>query len=161
MADPLSTIASLIAVAQLSGSIISLCYDYRQGLKDPSGSMTRLSEEVRSLRDVFENVISLVDGNPSKLSAIEPLARPTGPVQTCLGELKKLEKQLQPAKGWKALRRTLKWPLKEPELLKSLQNLERVKTTISLALSTAQMHVVPIEEMSDSGSTDRMPVKLC
>lgn len=59
--DGLSALASLIAVAQISGSIVSLCYEYRNGLQTSSKDMKRLVTEVKSLRDVLETLISLVD----------------------------------------------------------------------------------------------------
>ena len=57
MADPLSFIASLIAVAQISGEIVSLCYNYRTVLKGANKNTKQLADEVKSPRDVLENLI--------------------------------------------------------------------------------------------------------
>ena len=141
MAEPLSTIASLIAVAQISGTIISICYDYRHGLKNVSSSVTRLSDEVRSLRDVLENLIELVDDHPGQFYSVELLDHQNGPLSKCSEELQELQNKLQPQGGWKAVGRALKWPLSEPELLKVLSHLDRMKTTITVAIATDQMFV--------------------
>ncbi len=61
MADPLSIAASLIAVAQISGSIIALCYDYRRSVKGAKRDVLRLSGEVHALRDIVEQLLQLVD----------------------------------------------------------------------------------------------------
>lgn len=143
MAEPLSTIASLIAVAQISGSIISTCYEYRRGLKGVANDVMRLADEVKSLRHVLESLIKLVDDHPSQFHSVELLGRQNGTLSRCLKELQTLQDKLQPSKGWKAVGRALKWPLSEPELLKVLSRLDRMKTTITLAISTDQMFVSP------------------
>ncbi|RFU23992.1 hypothetical protein B7463_g12349, partial [Scytalidium lignicola] len=55
MADPLSLVASLIAVAQVSGSIISLCYYYRRGVQGAQKDIAQI------LRNVIEQLIPLLD----------------------------------------------------------------------------------------------------
>ena len=141
MADPLSTIASLIAVVQLTTAIISTCYDYRRGVKGASDSVMWLADEVKSLRDVFERLIKLVDDHPSQLHSVEPLTYKNGPLSKCSEELFGLQNKLKPASRWKALGRALKWPLSEPELSKVLSRLDRVKSTINMGLSIDQMYV--------------------
>ncbi|KAF2218172.1 hypothetical protein BDZ85DRAFT_208628, partial [Elsinoe ampelina] len=61
MADPLSITASLIAVVQISGTIISFCYEYSQGIKDAPRDVKRILQEVRSTRDTSERVLSMID----------------------------------------------------------------------------------------------------
>ena len=148
MADPLSPIAGLIAVAQISGTIISICYDYRRGLKNASSSVMRLADEVKSLRDVIESLIKIVDEQQSKASnlpTIELLAHEDGPLTQCLKELEDLQVKLQPAIGWKAINKALKWPLSEPELTKVLTRLNRLKTTLLVAMSADQLSVSTVQ----------------
>jgi len=66
------------------------------------------------------------------------LSRPGGLLEVCKTELQGLEKKLEPETGWKALRKTLVWPLQKTELNKVLDILERSKTTINLALVVDQ-----------------------
>jgi hypothetical protein len=53
-------------------------------------------------------------------------------------ELERLKIKLEPQKGWRAVKKTLQWPLKEGEMRKALEGLERLKSTIQLALSADQ-----------------------
>jgi len=140
--DGLSILASLIAVAQVSGSIVSLCYEYRNGLQTASKDMNRLVTEVKSLRDVLENLIGLVDQDQSThklLEAVEKLTQKNGIVDDCKVMLEDLEMRLRPAKGWQKLSQKLMWPIKEQDVMKSVASIERFKATISLAISKDHM----------------------
>lgn len=139
MADPLSLIASLIAIAQISGEIVSLCYNYRSGIKGADASVARLISEVKSVRDMIENLIKLVDdqsAQDSQLEAIAFLAVKDGPLTQALEELQALQVKLKPATGWRAIGKLLKWPLTEPEVVKTLARINRFKTTLVVASST-------------------------
>jgi hypothetical protein len=136
--DGLSTLASLIAVAQISGSIISLCYEYRNGLQTASKDMDRLVMEVKSLRDVLENLIGLVgQDQPTEklLESVAKLAQRNGIVDECKGILQDLEARLRPKDGWRKLGQRLVWPFKEQDVMKSIASIERFKATLSLAMS--------------------------
>ena len=67
MADPLSVAASIIAVIQITSSVVSICYDYRSGTKHASKEMEQLTDEVISMRDVLERLLMLMDqDNPEE-----------------------------------------------------------------------------------------------
>jgi hypothetical protein len=142
--DPLSIAASLIAVLQVTSSIISICYDYRQGQKHSSREVIQLSDELNSLKDVLDALLRLVEKSSSnnldeaRLSTFELLAKPDGPILTCQVELERLRRKLEPESGWRAVRRSLVWPLQEGEMRKALGSLERLKSTMQLALSADQ-----------------------
>lgn len=68
MADPLSITAGIIAVLQVTSKVVSLCYDYRCGVKNGSNKMKQLIDEVASLRDVLESALRLADGDETKLN---------------------------------------------------------------------------------------------
>jgi hypothetical protein len=51
MTDPFSVAASIIAVIQITGSLVSLCYDYRSGVNNAPKEMMQVTDEVFSLRD--------------------------------------------------------------------------------------------------------------
>lgn len=63
MADPLSFAASLIAVAQVSGSIISLCYEYQKSAKGARETIAQVLRETQSMRNVIEQLVQLLDDN--------------------------------------------------------------------------------------------------
>lgn len=138
--DPLSITGTLIAVLQITSAVITICYDYRQGSKNASRDVIQISDELSSLKDVLDALLRLVEkseaGDASDLSTFELLARPGGPLLSCQTELERLKTKLEPEKGWRKVRQSLVWPLKEGEMKKALGSLERLKSTMSLALST-------------------------
>lgn len=145
MADPLSTLASLIAIVQLSGKIVSVCYEYRSTAKKASKQQKQLTDEVKNLRDALEGLIGLADKEDSSgaacLPMLDALNRENGTFEELKRELQSLEEKLLPASGWRAVGNALKWPLAEPEVTKSLARLNRLKTAILLALTTDQTYV--------------------
>lgn len=142
--DPLTISASIIAVIQVTSAVISICYDYRQGTKHASREVIQITDELNSLKDVLDALLRLVEktdpGNASRLSTFELLNKDDGPLRTCEGQLEALKKNLEPESGWKAVKRTLIWPLREGEVLKTMEALERLKSTMQLALSADQAY---------------------
>lgn len=69
---------------------------------------------------------------------MELLAKDGGTLQSCLTELERLRAKLEPETGWRKLRNSLIWPLKEGEMSRALESLERWKSTMQLALSADQ-----------------------
>jgi hypothetical protein len=140
--DPLSIMGTVIAVVQVTTATISICYDYRQGAKNASREIIQISDELSSLKDVLDALLRLVENSessdPSRLSTFELLAKPDGPLLSCKTELERLKAKLEPEKGWRAVRQSLVWPLKEGEMRKALSSLERLRSTMQLALSADQ-----------------------
>lgn len=147
--DPLSGLASLIAVIQLTGAIASICYDYRSGVKNAPKDVLDIINEVDSLRDVLKSLESVIEkelreadsGDISQLSTTELLMKTNGPLTDCKAELINLRAKLQPQDGWRALGQLLVWPLKKNEVNKTLLRMERFKAALSLALSVDQTYV--------------------
>ncbi|KAI9771253.1 MAG: hypothetical protein M1839_002837, partial [Geoglossum umbratile] len=118
--DPLSITAGIIAVLQITGAVISTCYDYRCGVKSKSRDVARLTNELISLRNVLERLLALVESEEFTDSAV-------------------LEKRLSPASGWRAMGKVLLWPLAENDVMKSLESIKRFQTTLHTALTADQM----------------------
>ena len=151
--DPLGVTASIIAVLQAANTIISICCNYSAAVKGASWELPKVTKEVQGLRDVLEILASLAkrseNADPSadtRLPALRLLCEPdAGPLAMCKAELESLKTKLEPPK-WTgpatskrtALMLTLSWPLKEGETKKMLQNMERYKTTLSMALEIDQ-----------------------
>lgn len=141
--DGLSAAASLIAVLQVTSAVITICYSYRQGQKHSSREVIQLSDELSSLKDVLDALLRLAEksgasDDTARLATFELLAKPDGPLLNCQSELERLQAKLEPESGWRAVKRSLVWPLKEGELRKALGALERLKGTMQLALSADQ-----------------------
>jgi len=93
--DGLSASASIIIVIQVSGQIFSLCWDYYFAVKDARDDIQLLLNELTALQDVLESVAEMVEisGN-SKLSILEILSKPNGPLQQYSRELSSLVTKL-------------------------------------------------------------------
>jgi hypothetical protein len=155
--DPLSISVSIITVLQATNSVISFCYNYHAAIKNSSWELPRVLELVKSLRHVLETLESRASGvkstDPdavSRLQNLELLCRPKtgnegGLLAMCLEELDSLQKKLAPP-GWAgplgskrmALTQALRWPLKESDTKKMLENIGRFRDTLALALTTDQ-----------------------
>jgi hypothetical protein len=141
MAEPLSIAASIIAVIQITSRVAAMCYDYRAGLKSHSRDIKYVTEEITSLRDVLESILKLVDheeGEASELSTLKVLTKPDGPLSSCKVQMLLLEKDLSPGTGLRAVARTLKWPYARGEVDKKVQELGRLKSSLTLAMTTDQ-----------------------
>lgn len=145
MADPLSTTASLIAVGQVIGSIISCCYNYQQSLKSARKEASRILLETQTLRNVIERLLDQVTDDESNGGTLLPsLARMlngTGSVfEHCSQDLAVLEERLRtPVNKWRKLGGRLLWPLRESEIIKEVETIHRLRSVIEsgLAVDTA------------------------
>jgi hypothetical protein len=54
-------LGTVIAVIQLTSSVISICYDYRQGVKSSSRDAILITDELNSLKDVLESLLRLIE----------------------------------------------------------------------------------------------------
>lgn len=141
--DPLSLTGTLIAVIQITTSVISLCYDYRAGVTSASREVIQITKSLNALKDSLDALLRLVKTSRSgedrtRLVNVELLANEGGTLGSCLNELERLKAQLEPETGWRKVRKSLVWPLKEGEMKRALAGLERYKSTIQLALSADQ-----------------------
>jgi hypothetical protein len=151
--DPLSIAASIITVLHATNAVISICYDYGAAVKKSPWELSRLTEEVKSLRNILEALEQLAKKSESSDSATDSqlptltlLCEPdTGPLAMCLTELEALEKKLCPP-SWsgqvgskrRALVQAFGWPLKERDTKKILENIGRYKATLNLAITADQ-----------------------
>ncbi|KIM99130.1 hypothetical protein OIDMADRAFT_201765 [Oidiodendron maius Zn] len=143
--DPISVTGTIIAVLQITSSLISICYDYRTGVKGATREAVQITEELTSLRNILESLLQVVEKSQSsegkdgsRLATFELLAKDGGLLMNCKTELERLKSKLEPETGWRKMRNSLIWPLKEGEVRKALDGLERLKGTMVLALSTDQ-----------------------
>jgi hypothetical protein len=113
--DGLSAAASVIAVIQISAQVFTLCNDYFLVVKDARKDIQRLRDEVSSLHDVLENIAEMAEfPAAAKLSTLNILIKPDGPMELCRRELERLKAKLDPGHGQGKMKRfglrALKWP---------------------------------------------------
>jgi hypothetical protein len=137
--DPLSATASAIAVLQISGTIISACYNYRSLVKSARTDASRITSELNGLRTVIESLLSLLeDDAPDESSVLRSISQINGPLENCLKDLESVVSKLVLKDGWRATRATLVWPLREAEVRRVLESIDSTKSTIQLALLADQ-----------------------
>ncbi|KAL4734024.1 hypothetical protein BDV11DRAFT_175153 [Aspergillus similis] len=142
--EPLSCAASVIAVVQLTGSIVRICGGYIQEVKDAREDIILLKHQAASLLEIVEKLAEIVNSQKGEqLSASWTLANDA---TSCKLVLTRLIERIDPENTrtrTKSMRklglRALKWPLKRAELERITQDLERYKSSFILALQVDQV----------------------
>jgi hypothetical protein len=138
--DGLSSAASIIAVVQLTGSIVKICGGYIQEVKDARDDIITLQRTLTGLEGVLHNLKDLLQ-NPqdTKLPTSSSLINN---ISDCTSHLQNLEEKIDPGRGKRLMRRlgfhALKWPLKRTEVNKIIEDLERYKSSFTLSLQVDQ-----------------------
>ena len=170
MAEPLALGASIIAVLQLTGSVITLCSNYRAAAKGATWDLPQVKAELGSLRDMLNDLkprTQQVEIIPTASTASN-VALLHAPLENCQEMIKWLEAKLKSAK-WinglgrkgKAAVQALSWPVKEAETKRVLDSIGRFKATLTLALSIDQkqlslsIHNIALESQQDIRSISR------
>ncbi|KAI9150548.1 putative ankyrin-2 ankyrin [Paramyrothecium foliicola] len=141
MAEALGVAASVAGLVSLADLVFRLTFKFAKGVKSAKEDVQKLSDEVQSVAGILHRLALLA-------SALDDAGhRNNGAVRlhhvhSCQQTLSKLEKTLLKAKSdfesggrYKGLQRKLKWPFSAPETRDLLQDLDRHKETLNLALS--------------------------
>ena len=154
MAEGLAVAASVIAVLQITNSVISVCYDYSAAATGTSWELPRLMSELESLRSVLQRLEPLAKQadfssalTNAKIPIFIELCKPNGPLPLCCREIESLEAVLK-TPDWsagfgpkrKALVQALRWPLKLKDTEKALKQISKLRELLSFALIADQMY---------------------
>ena len=148
--DPLSISASIVTLIDATNGVISICSNYARAAKGASWALSKLIDELKSLRNILESLDQLSweggdrdTASTLRLKAIYELCNAKdGHIAK---ELEILNENIRPP-DWaskdgskrRALVQSLTWPLKEEKCKKIMINLERWKSTLQLALVVDQ-----------------------
>jgi len=95
-----------------------------------------------ALRRVIDTLFELTESeSEAKLQQspiLSGLARPDGPLKRCEIILTALQQKLEPQEGWRAMRASILWPMKENDVKNVLLDIEGMKSTNQLALAADQ-----------------------
>lgn len=153
MAEGLALAASVIAVLQITNSVLSVCYEYRAIVHTASGELSKVVAEMKSLRDVLESLEPLAEqaesANPTagtRMPTLALLCRPQGLLERCSDEVAHLEERLK-TPSWadsfgprrKAVTQALRWPLNKAKTEEILENIGRFKSTLNLAITADEV----------------------
>jgi hypothetical protein len=140
MTDGLSVAASVIAVVQITGTVIT----YLEAVKDAPKERKRILEEVTSthyllfrIKDQY-NIKDTGDGAPKwdeeMAETMRWLSCPNGPLEQFKRAMETLSAKLKPSHGLQKFGKSVIWPFKKEEIKDLLQTMERQKTLFTIAL---------------------------
>lgn len=151
MAEAFGIAAGVIAVLQITKSVLSVCNDYSATVRG-AGELSAIQKEMTDLLAVLQTLETLVvnvgTSDPARLQTLSLLSRPQGLLGACLEEIRRLEEKLKTPdwmKGFgpkrQAFAQSLRWPFKEAETKKQLAVIGRFRDILQLALDADQTYV--------------------
>ena len=139
MTDPLSVSASIIAVLQLTGTIVS----YLRDVREASEERQRILNEITSASGMLYCLKDLVEreqhADPS-LTAARLLCVKGGPLYQFKQALERLASKLTPSTGFREAGKSVLWPFQKREISEILGIIERQKTYFVLALQNKHLY---------------------
>lgn len=149
--DGLSGAASVIAVLQISESVISACYQYIKTARGARKDILQVIKMVNDLKGTLDGIQYLLNDDSDNEDPCLPLLKSLDSTfATCREAFEDIAKQLGIAINAPSTERPIEitflkkviWPWKEKEVTKILESLERFKTIFSLALNGETLQVV-------------------
>lgn len=138
--EALGSVASVIAVLDLSAKVASLCFQYSKTVKAAKSDIERLQGELDRLKTVLEGARQLLESpNGARLQTSHQLHNALRGCSSKLTELEtKLEKKVTTGNTRKVMSRfgirSLKWPLESKSVDGVVTSLARCRDTLSAAL---------------------------
>lgn len=140
--DGISSAASVIAVIQLTGSLVKLCGGYIQEVKDARDEILSLQRAIEGIKGTLQDLQKSLQSDDGK--TLPTSSRLPNNITDCLSDLRALEAKLDLGKGKKLMRkvglRALRWPLKRADMESMIQNLERYKSSFIFSLQVDQRY---------------------
>ena len=143
--DPVSAVASVIAVYQLAAAISGLCFRYGQGVGQADKDANLIISEIdtfqvylRTLKEILVKEDAATDGRERLQSLHQIIDGESAVLKRCGRDLEilktKLEKVQSEGRFQGAIHR-LSWPLKQEEVKKTLDTLRRFTEAVDRALN--------------------------
>ena len=149
--DGLSAAASVIAVLQISESIISACYQYYKTAKGARKDILEVITMVKHLKSTLDTIHFLLDDDDGdsedpRLPLLNSLDRSFAACHEVMGDVAKqlgIDLATDSTDNIKInFKKKATWPWKEKDITKLLQSLEKFKTIFILALNGETLKVV-------------------
>jgi hypothetical protein len=138
--DGISAATSVIALVEVTAKLISICWKYK-GVKHAAQAAKSLISQLEGLKTLLVQVDELLEDQnllePSRRTTLASWATDER-LDPFSDALERLIQQLQPHDGFKAVRETLLFPLRQKDLADTLTEIERMKSSLSLALTADQ-----------------------
>lgn len=132
--DPLSLSAGIIAVLQLTGTLLSHLNDMRNMTKDQNQLEVEASN-IYSLLVSLRFRVEQSNAHDPWFTAIRNLGMKNGALDQIRGALAHLVAKIEPSNGAKMLGKQLIWKFEKSEMRDILDKMERIKTLVGIALT--------------------------
>ena len=113
MVEGLATGASIIAVIQISDTVVSLCRNFIGKVRGADAEIFQLINTITALKGILEFLISFVndDDTKSRLPLLHSLCEPNVPLETCRTALLGIESKLRsPKRDHTGAVKAITWP---------------------------------------------------
>ena len=156
--DPLSALASVIAIYQLASEVGKICFHYAQGVKHANresdfvlDEITKFQRSLQNLRGMLVNE-EIVEGGADRLKNLrEIMEGDSAYLRLCRNDLEELKKKLDRGivgegkrEAIKAVIYKLSWPLKEEEVNKTCERLRNVTAAIDRAYNIDSIEMIRV-----------------
>ena len=149
--DPVSPVASIIAVLSLSEAVLSSCYRFVGKVKDAASDIDRLIRQIGYLTTVLQDLAALAEPGgtesaPSSSSSLKSLAGENGPLAVCAKSLEELKAKLP--SGPVSFRKKLEWPFKSTKINEIMDRIMGQVPILELAVAGDNLGVT--KQIQDS-----------
>lgn len=142
MAEIISAVSAIAGLVEISGRILNIGYGYLNKVAKAPTEMRALLSDVAYINVLLDRLQILADqdsGSPVGVTTLETFAH-LGVFESCKSLLKTVENSVrtceqQQGHDIKNLGRKLLWPFKESETRSTMEQLGRLKDTLSAALT--------------------------
>lgn len=145
MVEPIGLVGTLIGIVQVCGKLVSVCYDYRMGVRDAPQAISRVVDEVASVGYIAQQLMKAIESDDASslpsLPSLQAMDGDGGTLRSCLVELQDLKASLKLGKI-SSSKRALVWPLQPVDAENVLQTLATTKSKLQLALAADNTWVV-------------------
>ena len=131
--DPLSLSASIVALLQITGKLLSYLNDVRNTTKDQA----QLAVEASNIYGLLASLrfrVEQSDAHDPWFSAVQNLGTENGPLDQAKEALERLVLRIEPCQGIQRLGKRLMWKFEKSEMRDILDEIERIKALVNIAL---------------------------
>jgi hypothetical protein len=152
--DGISLAASIVAVVQISQTVLLFCYQIRGQIKDADNEISRIITDIEALTSTLDELkdivpdpgstpsrrsVTLLDGDSSERRPAS--AACMSALKSCETVLTELKDRLKPL-AKPGLKSKLKWPFDSSSIQRKLEIIEKQKATLQLALAAYHARIL-------------------
>jgi len=137
--------ASIIAVIQITASVVKQAHKYGQSVKTASGDMARILDQLKDVERILGKLKDLVDretkaGKPlDSWPTLVCLNSPDSALEHCRLAMTALCVDLTPAEGFAKYTQRARWPLTKKKVKQRLERVEKSKSIFLTLLNVEHM----------------------